>query len=122
MVKALLDTNILIDYLNAVPQARAEIKKYDRCSISVVSWMEVLVGAPRDVENATRAFLDGFAMIALDDRVAERAVSLRRRHGVKLPDAIIWASADVNSLLLVTRNTKDIGDDLPGVRVPYRLV
>jgi predicted nucleic acid-binding protein len=122
MVKALLDTNILIDYLNAVPQARAEIKKYDRCSISVVSWMEVLVGAPRDVENATRAFLDGFAMIALDDRVAERAVSLRRRHGIKLPDAIIWASADVNSLLLVTRNTKDFGDDLPGVRVPYRLV
>ena len=122
MVKALLDTNILIDYLNAVPQARAEIKKYDRCSISVVSWREVLVGAPRDVENATRAFLDGFAMIALDDRVAERAVSLRRRHGIKLPDAIIWASADVNSLLLVTRNTKDFGDDLPGVRVPYRLV
>lgn len=121
MVKALLDTNILIDYLNAVPQARAELGRYDRCSISVVSWMEVLVGAPRDVEDATRIFLNSFTMIALDDRVAERAVALRRAHGIKLPDAIIWASADVNSLLLVTRNTKDFGDDLPGIRVPYAL-
>jgi hypothetical protein len=28
MVKALFDTNILIDYLNAVPQARTELQRY----------------------------------------------------------------------------------------------
>jgi predicted nucleic acid-binding protein len=121
MVKALFDTNILIDYLNAVPQARDELGRYDAASISVISWMEVLVGAPREVEGATRSFLAGFGAIELDNKVAERAVALRRKHGIKLPDAIIWATADVHSLLLVTRNTKDFGEDTPGVRVPYVL-
>jgi predicted nucleic acid-binding protein len=121
MVKALFDTNILIDYLNAVPQARVELNRYETRSISVISWMEVLVGAPEEVEEPTRAFLAGFGVVALDDEIAERAVSLRRSHGIKLPDAIIWATADVNSLLLVTRNTKDFGEDTPGVRVPYVL-
>ncbi|WP_311029483.1 type II toxin-antitoxin system VapC family toxin [Mesorhizobium koreense] len=121
MVKALFDTNILIDYLNAVPQARNEFGRYEAISISVISWMEVLVGAPPEVEEATRAFLAGFGMIELDREVAERAVSLRREHGIKLPDAIIWAAADIHSLLLVTRNTKDFGEDTPGIRVPYVL-
>lgn len=119
MVKALFDTNILIDYLNAVPQARDELNRYEAASISIISWMELLVGAPPDVEAATRMFLEAFNVIELNDGVAERAVALRRKHGIKLPDAIIWASADVNSLLLVTRNTKDFDRDLPGVRIPY---
>jgi predicted nucleic acid-binding protein len=121
MVKALFDTNILIDYLNAVPQARDELARYEARSISIVTWMEILVGAPPEVEEATRAFLAGFSLINLDDGIAERAVALRRAHGIKLPDAVIWATADVHSLLLVTRNTKDFGKGNPGVRVPYTL-
>lgn len=121
MVTALFDTNILIDYLNAIPQARDELGRYDAASVSVISWMEVMVGAPPEVERATRAFLAGFTVVELDNAVAERAVSLRRQYGIKLPDAIIWAAADVNSLLLVTRNTKDFGGDIPGIRIPYML-
>jgi predicted nucleic acid-binding protein len=121
MVKPLFDTNVLIDYLNAVPQARDELARYETRSISVITWMEVLVGAPPEVETATRAFLSGFTIIALGDEIAERAVALRRVHGIKLPDAVIWATADVHSLLLVTRNTKDFGKGHPGVRVPYTL-
>jgi predicted nucleic acid-binding protein len=121
MVKALFDTNILIDYLNAVPQARDELVRYETGSISVISWMEVLVGAPPEVEEATRDFLAGFRIVELDSEIAERAVSLRRKHGIKLPDAIIWASAEIHSLLFVTRNTRDFGKDVPGVRVPYAL-
>jgi predicted nucleic acid-binding protein len=121
MVKALFDTNILIDYLNAVPQARDELGRYETRSISVVTWMEVLVGAPPDVEAATRAFLTGFTVVGLDGEIAERAVAVRRRHGIKLPDAIIRATAEVGSLLLVTRNTRDFGRDDPGIRIPYTL-
>ncbi len=121
MVKALFDTNILIDYLNAVPQARDELARYETRNISVISWMEVLVGAPPEVEQATRAFLSGFAVLGLGDEIAERAVALRRAHGTKLPDAIIWATAEAHSLLLVTRNTRDFSPDNPGIRVPYSL-
>ena len=38
---------------------------------------------------------------------------------MKLPDAIVWASAQVHAMLLVTRDTKDFPGDDPGIRVPY---
>jgi len=119
MVKALFDTNILVDFLNAVPEAREELERYDEKAISIVTWMEVMVGADPGVEEATRRFLATFTVIPLAADIAERAIELRRRHRIKLPDAVIWASADIRSMLLVTRNTKDFPAQTPGVRVPY---
>lgn len=121
MVKALFDTNVLIDFLGGVPAARKEIDRYDDCAISIVTWMEVMVGAPKGTEDATRQFLSRFALITLSQPVAERAVALRQEHRLKLPDAIIWASAQVEQRLLVTRNTKDFPAGDPGVRMPYRI-
>jgi predicted nucleic acid-binding protein len=121
VVSAIFDTNILIDFLNAVPQARLELELYEKRSISIITWMEVLIGADAYLEPATRNFLKGFDVIELDDEIAERAVKLRREGRIKLPDAIIRATAEANAMLLVTRNEKDFAHDLPGVRVPYRL-
>lgn len=119
MVKALFDTNILIDYLNAVPQARSELQRYSEKAISIVTWMEVMIGAGEDVEAATRAFLASFDVVGVDSQVAERVVQLRRSHRVRLPDAVIWATAQTRAMLLVTRNTRDFPASDPGVRVPY---
>jgi hypothetical protein len=83
--------------------------------------MEVMVGASRDVEAATRSFLAAFEVIALDSEIAERAVNLRRDHNIKLPDAIIWGTAQMGSMLFVTRNTKDFARDDPAIRTPYKL-
>ncbi|MFN4272108.1 MAG: type II toxin-antitoxin system VapC family toxin [Aliihoeflea sp.] len=121
MVKALFDTNILIDFLNGIPQARTELSRYEKKAMSIVSWMEVMVGAEPDVEAATRGFLSGFDLIGVDEAIAERAVELRRQHRVRLPDAIIWASAETHAMLLVTRDVRHIPEEAPGVRVPYRL-
>ncbi|MDM9623616.1 twitching motility protein PilT [Rhizobium sp. AC44/96] len=121
MVKPLFDTNILIDYLNAVPQAAQEFDRYDTAAISIITWMEVLAGARPDVADATRRFLAGFQIISLEASVAERAVEIRQEYRIKLPDAIIWATADTNSMLLVTRNSKGFPTDTPGVRIPYAL-
>jgi len=122
MVKALLDTNILIDYLNGAPEADAELARYDDKAISIVTWMEVMIGAAAEPEQAElRAWLSAFTVIGLDAPVAERAVLLRRQRRIRLPDAIIWATAQVHGLLLVSRNTKDFPQDDPGVRMPYRL-
>jgi predicted nucleic acid-binding protein len=121
MVKALFDTNILVDYLNAVPQARNELRRYSEKAVSIITWMEVIVGATSEVDAATRGFLGNFDVIALDEKIAERAVSLRRSHHIRLPDAIIWATAQAHAMLLVTRNTRDFSSNDPGVRMPYRL-
>ena len=121
MVKALLDTNILIDFLRGVPAARDELARYEHKAISVITWMEVITGASASVEQGTRAFLDGFDLVDLDEEVAERAVRLRRAYRMKLPDAIVWASAQTRAMLLVTRDIKGFPAGDPGVRMPYRV-
>ena len=121
MVKALFDTNILVDYLNAVPAARAELQRYTEKAISIITWMEVMVGADRDLEAPTRKFLNSFDVVVVDQKIAELTVGLRRGHRIKLPDAVIWATAQAHAMLLVTRNTKDFPNDDPGVRAPYKL-
>jgi hypothetical protein len=40
---------------------------------------------------------------------------------LKLPDAIVWASAQVRAMLLVTRDTNRFPAGDPGVRIPYRV-
>ena len=119
---AVFDTNVLVDYLNGIEKARAEIGRHREIALSVISWVEVLVGAQDEVEEAViRGFLGGFEMIDVDPATAAEAVRLRRAHRIRLPDAIIWASARSRGALLVTRNTKDFPRDDPGVRVPYSL-
>ena len=54
-------------------------------------------------------------------QIARDVVEIRRARRIRLPDAVIWATAHAESALLVTRNTKDFPGDDPGVRVPYRL-
>ncbi len=119
MVKALFDTNIVIDYLRGVPSAREEIGRFEDAAISIVTWMEVMVGATHENNAATRAYLSGFRLIGLDQSQAERAVALRREHRMKLPDAIVWAAAQSEDRILVTRNTRDFPTGDPGVRIPY---
>ncbi|MGM0593559.1 MAG: type II toxin-antitoxin system VapC family toxin [Pseudomonadota bacterium] len=118
-MKALLDTNILIDYLNGVEAARDELERFDTVLISTITWMEVMVGADEDEAATIKAFLARFIQLPLTTDIAERAVTIRRRTRMRLPDAIIWASAKSQSALLVSRNSKDFPPDEPGIRMPY---
>lgn len=121
MVGALFDTNILIDYLNGIEQARGELERHSDKAISLITWMEVMVGATPETEDVTRGFLSGFVNLPIDERISGVAVALRKQHKIKLPDAIVWATAQVNGRILVTRNTKGFSRDEPGVRVPYQI-
>jgi predicted nucleic acid-binding protein len=119
-MNALFDTNILIDYLNGVDDARAELARHRTRLISIITWMEVLTGA-HNVEEADviHMFLRDFRVVEITRLIAREAVDIRRAQRCRLPDAIIWASARAESALLVTRNTKDFPSSDPGVRIPY---
>ena len=121
MVGALFDTNILIDYLNGIEQARTELDRFDDKAISLITSMEVMLGVTPETETVIRSFLNSFINLPIDERVANTAVIIRKKHRVKLPDAIVWATAQVNGRILVTRNTKDFSDDVPGIRIPYQI-
>ncbi|MFN7096658.1 MAG: type II toxin-antitoxin system VapC family toxin [Gammaproteobacteria bacterium] len=121
-MKALFDTNILIDYLNGLTSAKTIFNKFETNFISIISWMEVLIGFNDDSEMMiVKDFLQQFNVIHIDFAVAKIAIKLRQQHKIKLPDAIIWASAEANDCLLVTRNTKDFPENIPTVWVPYKL-
>ena len=121
-MKVVFDTNILIDYLSGVKAARREIRLHESALISPITWMEVLLGAedPQE-EQRVRNFLRRFELVPIDQKVSEEAVAIRRNRKLRIPDAIIWASAKTNGALLVTRNTKDFPQAAPDVRVPYRI-
>ena len=121
MVSALFDTNILVDYLNGIDPARSELDRYSDKAISVITWMEVMVGTTPETEGIVRGFLRGFENLHIEGRVSDMAVCLRKKHRIKLPDAIVWATALVNKRLLVTRDAKDFFSDDPGIRIPYQI-
>ena len=119
-MKALFDTNILIDYLKGVDAARKELERHTHRLISIVTWMELLAGPRNEAEeDVVELFLRDFRVVELTRAVARGAVEIRRTHKIRLPDAIVWSSARAESALLVTRNTKDFPADEAGIRVPY---
>ncbi|HIF6626572.1 TPA: type II toxin-antitoxin system VapC family toxin [Serratia marcescens] len=122
--RALFDTNILIDYLNGIPQARDVLVEYHiNPAISAITWMEVMVGDKKTGSGAgaeNTSVFRAISVLPITDEVAERAVELRHSQHVKLPDAIIWATAQVGFRMLISRNPKDFGTD-NGVLMPYRL-
>ncbi|NDY96087.1 PIN domain-containing protein [Wenzhouxiangella limi] len=54
-----------------------------------------------------------FNIIEIDAAVAERAIELRQSHRLRLPDLLIWASAQVQGLILVSRSIRDFPSDQP---------
>ena len=84
-------------------------------------WTEILAGEPPEQRDVIAGLIEPFDVVEIDDRVAVAAADIRFRSRMKLMDAYIFATAQVNGAILVTRNTKDFPADMPGIRVPYNL-
>jgi len=117
------DSNIVIDFLNSIPEAYSEHMSHDSRYISMITWIEVMAGIPDIQRRKTvdRFLRDDFTIIHLDDEIAELAAVARREMSLKLPDAIIFATAKHHKTLLVTRNSKDFSPKNPHIRIPYQL-
>ena len=119
-MKAVFDTNILIDYLNGIDAAREELARYRVRLISIITFIEVLVGAKEaGEEKAIRGFLAAFQIIELSAEIAKEAIAIRKELRLKIPDAIVYATARSQGCLLVSRNTKEFKSEWPDIRVPY---
>ncbi|MDT0633202.1 PIN domain-containing protein [Rubrivirga sp. S365] len=118
----LLDSVIVIDRLNRVPEALTFFGQHADLAVSAVTVAEVLAGAEEDGHADVSAFLSTFAFLNMDLAIAERTGRLRRTERWKLPDAIQAATAQHHGLQLVTRNTKDFKPERhPFILVPYTL-
>ena len=119
MALVLFDSNIIIDYLNGIGEARDELTYWDEPAISVVSWMEVRANIKPDEEDRFELlFSDGdFEIIRIDDAIMTAAAKIRtegirQEPKIALMDAIIKATAQVYNLTVITRNTVVVNKDV----------
>ncbi len=98
----LADTNALIYLLSGNPCMEPYLSA--RLGVSVISEMGLLSfpGISPDETNTIRSFLGECASLLLDTAVKERTISLRKQYRIKLPDAIIAATAVEKGLPLLT--------------------
>jgi predicted nucleic acid-binding protein len=106
----LIDTNIIIYFLSQElpPNGLKFISKIidDEFNLSVISKIEVL-GYP-NIKESTVKFIALGNVFNIDDKIVDVTIQLRREYlKIKVPDAIIAATALVNNFELITRNTKD---------------
>lgn len=105
----LVDTNILI-YLSKRKLEFGEIASpKDNLYISVITYMEVL-GYRFDniIEKQTvEQLCKHFPILDLNPEIVSKVISIRQNHKIKLPDAIILATALVYELELITANMAD---------------
>ena len=121
-MKAVFDTNILIDYLNGIEAARTELAQYSTRQISVISFIEVLVGAKSTAEeNTIRGFLGTFEILNLSAEIANQTIEIRKKYRLKIPDAMVYATARTQGCILVSRNSKELKQEWPDIRIPYQL-
>ena len=114
------DTNIIIDALARKQQALDELRRASRPWISRITWIEVLAGMPVPTRLETEQYLQNYSIRELSPEIARRAADLRfNKRSLKLPDAVIFASAQEHGAILVTRNIRDFPANMPGIRVPY---
>lgn len=109
----LIDTNILIYYLNgSFPENNlASFNKLldDHFNVSIITKIELL-GFRKHTDDslvATRTFIENASIFSLTETVIEETILLRRKYAIKLPDCIIAATARINDFALVTRDTRD---------------
>ena len=109
----LIDSNIIINLLNhRLPSLHEEwiIERINQgVAISVITWIEVLgwTGHTKEGLHIAESLLRLCDRIELTPTIRDQTIALRQQHRIKLPDALIAATAQAQSLALLTLNEKD---------------
>lgn len=106
--KYLLDTNFILGTLKSDTQVLAELSSRrilaGECSYSAIARMELL-GFHRitqEEETLIKQKLEHFAYLPLIKDIEDRVIALRQSRKIKLPDAIIAATALYFGIELLT--------------------
>jgi predicted nucleic acid-binding protein len=99
----LADTSVLIHFLNGNEKINNFISDKN-IFISVISEIEILSlpGMTIEQEKLVRDFLEELVGIEMQKEIRLKAVEIRRKYKIKLPDAVIAATSILYSLPLFT--------------------
>ncbi|MFZ6014598.1 MAG: type II toxin-antitoxin system VapC family toxin [Bacteroidota bacterium] len=113
-LKYLWDTNTVIYYLQQQFHPAAEklidgLLNESQPYISAITEIELLcwkTATEEDLE-VLHSFIKDALVIELEQAIKIKTADIRKQHKIKLPDAIIAATALVYDLTHITRNAKD---------------
>ncbi|MES2445691.1 MAG: type II toxin-antitoxin system VapC family toxin [Bacteroidota bacterium] len=107
--KYLIDSNVLIEYIGLllppIPHSKLSSIIDDEYNISFINKIEVLGHSSSNEEIA--AFINAANIYNINLKIIDETIRLRKHLKIKLPDAIIAATAITNNLILITRNIND---------------
>jgi predicted nucleic acid-binding protein len=105
----LIDTNVVLDFMgNKLPNdARTAMAQIidNEINLSVINKIELL-GFSK-IEQDLVDFVKYSNIISMSDDIVEKTIEVRRKYKIKLPDAVIAATAIISNYTLVTSNIKD---------------
>jgi len=107
--KYLIDTNVLIDaQMNRLPSSGLDfltnaINKH--FIVSFITQIEYL--GYKNISKSSEAFISLADVIEIDKHIIDTCIYIRRNHRIKVPDAIIAATAIERDLILITNNEED---------------
>ena len=108
-LKLLLDTNVIIDFLkqNSAALDLSSLFLQHECFTSVIVKLELLKypDIKPDEEKTIFEFLRLVPVISLNESIENETIALSRSAKLKLPDALIGATAIVYGAEMVTRDS-----------------
>jgi len=126
-VNYLIDTNVIIDFLaGKLPKKSSSFINSiidKKPNISVISKIELLVynTTGKDYKLLTD-FVKDCNVFQLNEDIISSIIDIRKKYKIKLPDAILTATALVERFELITRNILDF-NKVEGLKIinPYDL-
>lgn len=104
----LLDTSVLVGFFAGRSEAHRLLSdngiRITSIAVSQITRIELLASGKLEAEEEAeiRSFLDRVRVIAISQDVEDATIKLRRLKRLKLPDALIVATALVHKLRLMT--------------------
>lgn len=111
MADVLVDTDVFIDHLRGAAELTP---RRHRVHYSVITRAELFAG--NSASDLFAQLLAPFREIDVDRAIAERAGRIRREAGIRVPDALIAATALERDLDLASRNSRDF-EHVRGLRL-----
>ena len=107
--KYLIDTNVILDFMGGKLPTKTELFLSeiidDRINLSAINKIELL-GFSK-VEQVLIDLVSFADIYHIDDEIIDKTIELRKKYKIKLPDAIVAATAIVNDFTLISHNFKD---------------
>ncbi len=108
--KYLMDSNVIIDYLgNKLPAKTTILIDGLPIIISIITRIEIVgwFNATNKQIQKLMSFSDKALVYPLNEEIILQTINIRQKCKIKLPDAIIAATAIVNKLTLITHDIDD---------------